>query len=354
MMEYCTLILILFLFIASSLASRRKIGRRNLEEITHPPAINNNATIRTAICLSGQMRSANLSWTSGYIHENAAFRMFGPDDPPTTAQTIIEWLFKPLSQEGGLDVFMYIQVPPTNNNSNWDGDAFSFVPQVGDLTGCKLFSDNEVFRNTGNHFYCLIDAEVQLMTTDLRNFSMWQKRHPGYQNEKMNEQALQQYYGMYRANLASKQHAVANGIVYSHKIRLRPDTPFVKPFPGIASLNFGPRGTKETDCKSTIYWCSRWIGGYNDWFNVGLTADMDHLLDRYVDFTSTYFDFVSNNGRKWWWDLEDHFEALMRGKYNICLESGPDIWMVVIRRKGHSNEAVIPPVENQWVDISLN
>ena len=40
---------------------------------------------RTAVLLSGQLRSANLSWSSGKIFQNTHSRLFGKDDPPTVA-----------------------------------------------------------------------------------------------------------------------------------------------------------------------------------------------------------------------------------------------------------------------------
>ena len=38
--------------------------------------------------------------------------MFGNEDPPSTAATIIEFLFKPLALSHGLDVFMYVSARP--------------------------------------------------------------------------------------------------------------------------------------------------------------------------------------------------------------------------------------------------
>lgn len=58
------------------------------------------------ICLIGQLRSANLTWTSGKIYQNINSRMFGKDDPPTTAATIVEFLFKPLALHGLYYVYL--------------------------------------------------------------------------------------------------------------------------------------------------------------------------------------------------------------------------------------------------------
>ena len=122
--------------------------------------------------ISGQLRSANFTWTSGDILHNFAATFFGSDDPPTPAGCIIEFLFKEIMRQGyGLDVFMYIQSSAHNkNNIEWDGKPYDYIPSPGDLNGCKIFSDNEVFRGTNNHFFCLVENEIQLMNAFIRNF----------------------------------------------------------------------------------------------------------------------------------------------------------------------------------------
>lgn len=310
---------------------------------------------RIAIMISGQLRTANLTWTSDYILHNAAARFFGPDDPPTPAATLVEFLFKEIMKQGyGLDVFMYIQSPADSGSSNsneWDGSPYNYKPSPGDIGGCKIFSDNEVFKGTNNHFFCLVEKEIQLMNVFIRNFSHWSLRHPDYNNEYMNEQALQQYYGMYKANQASKQYSISHSIEYKYKIRLRPDTPLSKVFPNITSLNFG---STKSSCQSTVYYSNKAVTGHSDWFNIGLSQDMDYVLDRYVDFISTDFVWVPPAGAKWWYDLEDHFERLLLDKYKICVESADDIWMVIIRRADHTYLTKNNPIEKKydWVDLS--
>lgn len=179
---------------------------------------------RTAIILSGQLRSANLTWFSGHIFQNINSRMFGKDDPPSTAATIVEFLFKPLALLHGVDVFMYVTArPETASTYSWDGDPFTFEPRVGDVTACNPFSNNEIFRNTGNRFFCLVEPELQLMTPFIKEFPCW-KTYTYGKSEKLKEQVLQQLYGLYRANMASKQYALMTGVGYQYKVRLRPDT----------------------------------------------------------------------------------------------------------------------------------
>ena len=304
---------------------------------------------RTAVMLSGQLRSANLTWAGGQVRRNREALMFGGTDPPTPADCIIEWLFKPLAV-GGFDVFMYLSANPSAKTSDWNGQALYFEPTAGDTTACEVFSKASMFHDgSGNRFFCLVEPEVQLMTPWIRNFSMWSHRPGGYATEIYNEQALQQYYGHYRANLASKEYSVSHKVKYRYKIRLRPDTPLSRIFPPFTYYNFGPVANKP--CKSSVIFPNQKVGGHNDWFNLGLAADMDRLLDRYVDFTTTVFDrWVT---RRNYWDLEDHLEALLLLRYEICLEWAIELWVVVIRSVPHYKEAwKAQPRKFEWVELS--
>lgn len=75
---------------------------------------------------------------------------------------------------------------------------------------------------------------------------------------------------------------------------------------------------------------------------MGLTADMDRLLDRYLDFTTTLFDKWLS--RRNYWDLEDHLEALLLLKYSTCLEWFVELWVVVIRPVPHYRWALPLPL----------
>ena len=309
---------------------------------------------RTAVILSGQLRSANLTWTSGKIMQNINSRMFGKDDPQTTALTIIEFLFKPLAQHGGLDVFMYQTArPETLQSYDWDGDPYTFEPRVGDPTVCKVFADEQIFgKGTGNHFFCMVEPERKLMTPFIKNFTSWHTYTYG-KSEKLKEQVLAQLHGIYQGNLAAKQYAIEQNINYKYKVRLRPDTAIVKPFPLISTMDFSNNGNKN--CIGHILFANKHIykSGNEDWFNMGLTEHMDKLLDRYIDFISTPF---VHNSHKSWWDLENHLMGLMNDRYKICMKPNDAIWMVVIRKVGHKalEDAIYEPEENpySWQDLS--
>jgi hypothetical protein len=308
-----------------------------------------HARNRTAILITGQLRSGNISFASGNLKANANLAMFGAADPLSTIQTQIEWLMKPLTEWGGLDVFMYVDSRPDDKNYVWDGNPASFRPQRGDITACKPYSDNSIFHNgTGNRFFCLVEDEVALMNQFVRNFSTWSRY--SYNSERMNEQALRQVYSMSRANLACKQFATAYGIHYTFKIRLRPDTAFVKPIGPLSNMLFR---NPSVQCKKQIYYANTHIyhNGNEDWFNIGLSQDMDHLLDRYHDLTTEIF-YGLKPGRNYF-DLEDWLTQIMATKYGVCMGPHESIWMVVIRVNGHTLNTWQPPLlTNDWQELS--
>lgn len=301
-------------------------------------------TGRIAILLTGQLRSANLTWLS--VRDNANSKMFGPSDPPTTAMTIVEWLFKPLARKHPVDVFMYLTAHPGHSNEQWDGSPLTYEPAVGDMRGCEVFSANEVFSGTGNRFFCLVEDEVQLMNAFILSYPWWghyyTNRGPPPQ---MKEQALQQLYGMYRANLAAKQHALATGVQYEYKIRLRPDIALVRPFSDLSVFDFSAQG-------GMIYYSNPHIyhPGNEDFFNIGRAVHMDPLLDRYLDFISLP---LLTHGVRDWFIMEEFLVATMSKRYNISMAWHADIWLVVIRVTHHSINTWLPPVNpNQWRDLS--
>jgi hypothetical protein len=324
---------------------------RMFSNSSNPKKVNGT---RIAICVSGQLRSGNLTWTSGHIHQNAGARMFGDGDPATPVKTIIENMFKPLINLNhtieGVDVFMYITAHPGQPNSTfWDGDPFNFEPSPGDTTVCNPFSNDPFFHGTGNKIFCLVEEEKQLITPILENNLYIWKSYTYRFTRGAKEQVLQQYYGMYRANLMAKQYALYTNTVYSHKIRVRPDTAVVKPFPPLSALDFGPKA----GCPNGQIWYANKVifkTGNEDWFNIGTTQNMDHLLDRYVDFIS--LSHVANWRGKDHWDLEDNAIGVME-RYGVCMNWYYDIWMVVIRKEHHGFNTWVPPVEiNQWKELS--
>lgn len=179
---------------------------------------------RIAILLTGQLRAANRTWCSGTLtREDYTFDVLKnitnvedqtPRDifangctprsssltgPETTAGTIIERLFKPLAKQHGVDVFMYQTAQIGYNNHDWDKNKpEDYEPMIGDIQGCQVFSQNKVFaQSTGNHFFCLVEPEVELLNSFLESSPIWTVYHFRV-NRQRNEQALQQLYAIYR------------------------------------------------------------------------------------------------------------------------------------------------------------
>ena len=66
---------------------------------------------------------------------------------------------------------MYLTAKP--GNFTWDGDPLTFEPTVGDTFACEVFSKSQLFNNTGNNFFCLVEEEKQLMTDFLKKNHLW-------------------------------------------------------------------------------------------------------------------------------------------------------------------------------------
>lgn len=254
--------------------------------------------VRTAVIISGQIRSANLSFASGEIIQTKQTRWFGPKDPPTPAASIIQNLFIPLINQtgGGIDVFMFVTYDSQHKKYRWNGDIGSYEPSpLDNHAACKIFSNHPLFasssfssssstsasvtkkidvnnrrnNNSGKHhyfrgrrrmmssthnnytvtnnhdkrnrFFCLYEEEKVLMTPWIASYSFWKtSQHQAYA-----EQVLQQLYGMYRGNEAAIEYALANNVHYTYKIRLRPDSAMIKPI-NMHAIDFKYNPNNET------------------------------------------------------------------------------------------------------------
>jgi hypothetical protein len=313
--------------------------------------------------ISGELRSANLTWA---MTKKGGKGMWGPSDPPTPARTTVERLFKPLINQGfAIDVFMFqtTSVDPTgkNQNATWNGDPRWFVNRVGDDRGCRLFSDADIFNVSSPHFFfCLVEREQQLLNPFLKGFEMWKGRGTSYGKEYMNEAALQQLYGHFRANVAAKQFAILKRYEYVYKIRSRPDFGFLQPFPLMSSLRFDSSSQQHDVCSGlprTILSSKRFLKGGQliDMFNIGLSSDMDHLLDRYLDLTGNTDYYAQYQGT---WTVESHLVFLMARNYNICVADSPQIWAEAVREEygcagitGCRSQQPMP-IQQFWRDLS--
>jgi hypothetical protein len=319
---------------------------------------NFNSSERTAVIISGQLRSANLTILSAAIVDNAHKRMFGPEDPKTCAGTILKFFLEPLAEYGGVDVFMYLSAHPQEPNSTWDGDPWTYNPSPGDTRACQVFSEHPIFNNgTGNKFFCLVEEEVPLMNIFTKKNPIWETYTYHDPLFKYAEQVLTQLYGMYQGNLAAKEYAVAAGITYKYKARVRPDVAFVRILntTELKSMNFG-QNARRAECKRTIYHANTALyrnSAVEDFFNFGLASDMDHLLDRYFEITTQpfVFDFKDRDD----WKLEDHLKESLLRNHESCQENWDQIWMVILRRSDYRGLNKWQPdqdPQSQWVEMT--
>ncbi len=305
---------------------------------------------RTAVIISGQIRSANLSFATAEIIPSKQTHWFGASDPPTPAASLLQHLIVHLANHTGVDVFMYVTYDSEHANYTWNHDIGNYNPSpLDEHAACRIFSKHPIFgENTDNHFFCLYEEEKVLMTPWIANYTLWKNcQHRSYA-----EQVLQQLYGMYRANQAAIEYAFANDVHYAYKVRMRPDTAIVKPIPDIRTFDFHSKSS--ADCNSHIYYAYLGIFrmGNPDWFNIGLASDMDKLLNRYLDFV--YDTFPASLLKVSEWILEQHLSVLMKEKYNICLSDHKDIWMIVVRKYGHYKINALQRQDHHGDWISIN
>jgi hypothetical protein len=316
---------------------------------------------RTAIIITGQLRSGNISFSSGLL-ANHTINNFGPDDPPTPILTQLVYIMKPLSEMGGIDVFMYVEASTEDSSYVWDGRPETFRAKANDTTACRPYSEHELFKRTGNRLLCFVGNEQRLMNLFLDKYSMWQRYLYNSKDGIKNEQALRQYYSMYRANQACKQFAVAHNVTYTYKLRLRPDTAVCR-FPDLSKVDFHKK--VDPNCDSIILFPNirvsgrshRWIG---DWDNFGLAADMDHMLDHYEDMILSDFYAINRPDKNFpigAFNLEFHLEHVLYTKYRICMRDNIEFWMFFIRLENHDSiiqRAGLPPrLAPDWTEMSI-
>ena len=193
-----------------AVASNFSNSTQNYQTVINSEGKDSIATnIRTAVIISGQLRTANITFTSGHMKKTREFFWFGATDAPTPALTIIENLFKVLHRQGNFDVFMHVSADPKLNQS-WDGSPWTYQEQLFDTRGCRVFSSHVIFHGTGNNFFCLIEPERELLNNFLSSKPQWETYYyvRKFGDLKKKEQLLQQLYSQYKGNLGATQYAL--------------------------------------------------------------------------------------------------------------------------------------------------
>ena len=278
-----------------------------------------NAQLRTAFCISGQLRSGNLSWDSGYLRSDAGFKLFGEQDPPTPIETTIERVLKVFAKQGGLDVFMYVSCSP--GGAKQLGHPRYSRPTVGD-------------NKTNNIFFCLVESEKDLVSVH-DNSTLW---HSVFVN-RINAFApdtLRQLHDIYQSNQMAINYSKANNVSYTYKVRWRPDLAVPKPFPLFERLNFQPPLGKSNQCDSSILFAIPFITPLPiavDQFSIGRANDMDNLFNHYLEFVSN--PGLNSSLLNTSWTLEGSLEYFLLNHYRICLVINYDILLTIIRTRDH-------------------
>jgi hypothetical protein len=316
---------------------------------------------RTAIIVSGHLRSGNISFASGLSHvHNFGRTKFGPDGPPTPIKTVLDRLILPLALHGGVDVFIYIPVGynVTGPPGPWDGDVLTFEENQypGDTRACRLYSENPIFdERTGNNVFCLLEPEKKLMDRFINKFKYW-KQYSQYEVPHAREMLLQQEYGKYRANYAAKEQAILIGKNYTYKVRIRPDEAMIKPLPPLTDFAFR---NSSPDCKrGTIYYPNITLFGYSaiDSFNIGQANDMDKLFNRFVYLATEPLEVMwPKMKQNHHWNSERHIRHMLWAMFGICMRTHPNFLATKIRRNNHTKPLTnIPRVGEDWVVLRRN
>ena len=275
------------------------------------------ATNRTAVCITGQVRSTNLPWEGDFIWFGPRIKQLKHRDG-TPGDTIIENVFSVLAIHG-FDVFMNVATT---------GEGSVLQPIVGDKSVCSSLHDETIFstnRTNPNNFFCQVEKSYSHLNTFVKSYPNW-RNYIYKDNEAEHEFLLQQMYDIHRCNEGIRQYSASTGVQYKYKMRLRPDSAWGSPIPRMEDLDFGKYGNNSSDCKSIIRISSRYhyLGGNEDTFAVGLSSDMDVRLDEYVDF----MDNVHTMDKQW--NNEQYLQSMLLKK-KICLQDDDRLIMYIVR-----------------------
>jgi drug/metabolite transporter (DMT)-like permease len=201
---------------------------------------------RTAVCVTGQIRSLNLKPGS-------------PTWPPhlqvvktdwTVADSIQQNLFSVL---GDFDVFMTI--------ATREGPR---EPKIGDKSACEPLRP----KRPGSKLFCEVVREKDRAVHQFPA-KVWKNFYVrGYE-----QGLLQQLYGLLQCASNIRRHMFSSGVHYDYIVRLRPDTWFHLPMPPVAII---------LTSRNVIKFANGYGGGNEDCFGLGHSQAMFPYLDRYL------------------------------------------------------------------------
>jgi len=114
------------------------------------------------------------------------------------------------------------------------------------------------------------------------------------------------------------------------KIRLRPDIAVLKPLPNPETYTFC---TGSCSTRGEVYfpYAAIFAVGAEDSMNIGRAADMDLVLDRYINLiTGSYIFYQNPASHTTQWNSESHLAGILK-ESNITLKAHGEIWMLKVR-----------------------
>ena len=228
---------------------------------------NHSASIRVAVCVSGQPRTLSMVLPSvipvmtmnpSVYAEGSTWRKSAFANQ-TTADSIQNMLFSKLP---AFDVFMYVSTKEQHHRE----------PKVNDTTVCEPLRP----RSQSNRLFCSVKREADINNPST-NLSVFNTYIYGA-SPPLRQGLLQQLDGLLQCNAMRKKHSEQTGTQYTHWIRLRPDSPFLEYFPNIETMPFVDGALRQpivTYANKAKCCC-----GNEDWFGVGSIETMDAYFDR--------------------------------------------------------------------------
>jgi hypothetical protein len=304
--------------------------------------------IRTAVLISGHLRVGNISFATDLIRSNNPSSTAFGGNPHTPIETVFEYFLEPLSRYSAIDLFLYVPVPEgTMPNHSWNGDPLTYQPYPGDYRVCALYSSHKIFTDqaSNNKVFCKVEFETVLSNKFIANYKIW----VSYVHRNHGREAyLRQEYGKYITNLAVKEYAIASGVSYTYKVRLRPDLAFRKNMSNLMMMKYRD---VNANCHRAIYSANDEImgGGAEDSFNYGEAKTMDYLLDRYMEILTDPEEHIQVSGL---WMAEPRLKSSLQRK-GICLIQDQSVWMEKIRLNENvrSYNVVTMEKHQDWIDM---
>ena len=270
---------------------------------------------RTAVCVTGQIRSLNLNpssptWPNQRLGIPQKWDFSMMKSGPTVAETIQKNLFSAL---GDFDVFMTISTKGGTRE-----------PKVGDMSACEPLRP----RKSGSKLFCEVLPESKRPLYAEAAGGIWQRFYYSKRPD-LQQGLLQQLYGMYQCSTNIKRQVISSGIQYDYIVRLRPDTWFHLPVPPIQSLLISKSVIKYSDY---MYYS----GGNEDWFGMGHVDAMLPYLDRYLALQEISADIPWMRSMKTW-TAERFLREYLQHTYNITLETDKRIAAGIVKPTTRSN-----------------